>query len=397
LRTNMPIIPAPYQQYQGVWTLSQASDAVAQSKWPGPGNSLFSWGTNTAAIPTLGFGTSTTSYSSPKQVGSLKTWLNVVGSQYNMIATKSDGTLWAWGNGSQGANGLGNTTYYSSPKQVGSSTDWANIQGMGCRSFWMIAKSNGTLWGWGNNDQGQLGLSNATAYSTPKQIGALTNWSNVSCGFLFSAAVKTDGTLWAWGQNQYGQLGLNNTTNYSSPKQIGALSTWSNVSCVMYYATLAVKTDGTLWSWGWNNNGQLGLNNATYYSSPRQVGALTNWSKVYAGILQVIALKTDGTLWAWGDNSYGKLGLGNTTGYSSPKQIGALTNWSNKIWNRNNNTLAIKTDGTLWTWGYNNHGQLGLGNTTNYSSPKQIGALTSWLAIAGAQDYTVTGISRIIS
>ena len=88
--------------------------------------------------------------------------------------------------------------------------------------------------------------------------------------------------LWSWGQNNFGQLGQGNTTNYSSPKQVGALTSWSSVSCG-YANTVSIKTDGTLWSWGNNGYGQLGLNNTTNYSSPKQVGALTSWTKLFKG------------------------------------------------------------------------------------------------------------------
>jgi alpha-tubulin suppressor-like RCC1 family protein len=206
----------------------------------------------------------------------------------------------------------------------------------------------------------------------------------VSFGYVNTGAVKTDGTLWMWGRNGQGQLGLGNTTTYSSPKQIGVLTSWLQVST--NYATLAVKTDGTLWGWGDNLDGQLGLGDRTNRSSPVQVGALTNWAYVDARSAQrVLAVKTDGTLWSWGANNIGQLGLGNTTKYSSPKQVGSLTNWSKVVINDTFSTnfcLAVKTDSTLWGWGNNSNGQLGLGNTTNYSSPKQIGSLTDWINVA---------------
>jgi len=166
------------------------------------------------------------------------------------------------------------------------------------------------------------------------QIGALTTWVNVSIGCFFAVAIKTDGTLWAWGNNNQGQLGLGDTSYRKSPVQVGALTGWSRVSCGFQSDggfTQAVKTNGTLWSWGWNRAGQLGLNFTNYYatiSSPNQVGSLTNWSNVSCGSGHTVALKTDGTLWAWGVNNYGQLGQGNQTNLSSPKQVGALTNWS---------------------------------------------------------------------
>ena len=138
------------------------------------------------------------------------------------------------------------------------------------------------LWSWGYNVYGMLGLGNTTSYNSPMQVGALTNWLSVSCGYNQTVSIKTDRTLWSWGWNNLGQLGLGNTTFYSSPKQVGALTNWSSVSCGGYH-TVSIKTDGTLWSWGRNANGQLGLGNVTYYSSPKQVGALTSWTKLFKG------------------------------------------------------------------------------------------------------------------
>jgi alpha-tubulin suppressor-like RCC1 family protein len=234
-----------------------------------------------------------------------------------------------------------------------------------------------------------LALGNNTNYFSPKQVGALTNWASVAAGSIAAAfGIKTDGTLWAWGKPSYygpfGQLGLGNNTAYSSPIQVGALTNWLKIAN-SYDHALAIKTDGTLWTWGYNGNGQLGLNNRTYYSSPKQVGALTNWSNTATGAQTSFGIRTDGTLWAWGTpGGYSRLGLNNNTNYSSPKQVGALTNWSvlNTFSNGGQCCFAIKTDGTLWGWGPQNVGQLGLGNTTYYSSPKQVGSLTTWRSVS---------------
>jgi alpha-tubulin suppressor-like RCC1 family protein len=220
----------------------------------------------------------------------------------------------------------------------------------------------------------------------------LTNWLLVSASYEASVAIKTNGTLWTWGSNNYGQLGLGNTTNYSSPKQVGALTNWSKVEFSSSgYSVIAIKTDGTLWTWGFGGNGVLGLNNTTNYSSPKQIGALTTWSNAVSGTFFVLANKTDGTLWSWGYNAQGQLGLGNTTYYSSPKQIGALTTWL-YIASCGYSGNAIKTDGTFWTWGSNSQGQLGLGDfgtPTNRSSPNQVGSSTTWIAIAGGSDFVL--------
>jgi alpha-tubulin suppressor-like RCC1 family protein len=351
---------------------------------------LYSWGNN--ATGELGLNNRTL-YSSPKQVGS-DAWSSVscFGKSYNTLAIKPNGTLWAWGLNSSGELGLGNRTNYSSPKQVGALTTWLNAT-CGCYTGFAI-KTDGTLWSWGGdgNAFGILGLGSTTSYSSPKQVGSLTNWSSVASGFRATISVKTDGTLWSWGNAYFGSLGLGNRTQYNSPKQVGALTNWLKVSCG-YANMFAIKTDGTLWAWGDNIAGQLGLGNTTYsFSSPQQVGSLTNWRSFTTGTGAnrgySLATKTDGTLWSWGVNQNGRLGLGNTTAYSSPKQIGALTTWG-YVSAGAFASFSSKTDGTLWSWGANSFGQLGLGNTTEYSSPKQVGSVTTWLNIAAGYGFTM--------
>ena len=364
---------------------------------PVPSFGLWSWGRN--SYGQLGLN-NITDYSSPKQVGALKTWSNVTTSSDtpNSLAIKSDGTMWAWGQNVNGQLGLGNTTSYSSPKQVGALTNWATVSGG--NAFCLAIKTDGTLWAWGSGANGKLGLGNTVNYSSPKQVGALTTWSKISAGGRSSTAIKTDGTLWSWGYNVYGQLGLNNTTNYSSPKQVGALTNWATVSSSSgpsYTSVAATKTNGTLFAWGDNTQGQLGFYTAPgpapyYYkrvSSPQQVGALTTWATVSSGKRFTLGTTTAGALWSWGRGTYAVLGLGNTTSYSSPKQVGALTNWATVSAAAINSSFAVKTDGTLWSWGNNNVGQLGLGNITTYSSPKQVGAATGWSAVAGGGYFTL--------
>jgi len=347
----------------------------AKSAVAGAVNKLFSWGSNTYGQ--LGLG-NTTSYSSPKQVGALITWNypTIVGTtNSSVLCNKTDGTLWSWGNGSNGVLGTGNEISRSSPVQVGALTTWGRPSAIQSYSGACV-KTDGTLWTWGYNSSGQLGLGNTTSYSSPKQVGSLANWSKLTRSSFVASLLctKTDGTLWAWGANAYGQLGLGDITDRSSPTQVGALTTWSNPA-MGRGQSLCTKTDGTLWTWGRGLLGALGIGNTTNYSSPVQVGALTNWSKPSGGNFSSACVKTDGTLWMWGYNGFGQLGLGNTTTYSSPKQIAGV-DWAyvKAGWNV---SVGVKTDGTLFTWGRNDSGQLGLGNTTNYSSPKQI-AGTNW-------------------
>jgi alpha-tubulin suppressor-like RCC1 family protein len=349
----------------------------------GADNRLYGWGRNVYGEIGLG---NTTSYSSPKQVGALTTWSQIAMGSGHSLAISESGALWAWGNGGSGKLGLGNTTSYSSPKQVGSLTNWATLMKCGgTPNFSAAIKTDGTLWMWGNNSEGQLGQGNQTYRSSPVQVGALTNWSKVATGSTATIAIKTDGTIWSWGRNSEGQLGLGNTTARSSPVQIGSGTNWADAAINLH--SLFVKTDGTLWSCGLNRYsaaGALGLGDSGIdRSSPTQVGSLTNWNKVATGDGSSFSIKTNGTLWAWGNNSNGQLGLGDTANRSSPVQVGSLSNWSNIVAS-GSFVVAVKTDKTLWAWGSGGNGRLGLGNTTSYSSPKQIGSLTNWNKIAAA-------------
>ena len=334
---------------------------------------LFAWGANGKGQLAQN---SATYYSSPVQVPGT-TWSTLAGGlSFNSSgAIKSDGTLWMWGDNGHGNLGLNDTIKRSSPTQIPSTT-WSNVSAGGDNETSTIAiKTDGTMWAWGGNDQGNLGHNNRTDRSSPTQIPG-TTWKDVSNGADWVVATKTDGTAWSWGKNSHGYLGLNNTTEKSSPTQIPG-TTWAYAAAGRPGNNVAVKTDGTLWAWGHNGNGALGQNNTTNYASPKQIPG-TSWdsshpNKVNAGFYRAFAIKTDGTLWGWGANSNGELGNNNRTQYSSPVQIPG-TNWES-IDNMYSVTLATKTDGTLWSWGYNYGGVLGLNTSNpgaNHSSPVQI-------------------------
>jgi len=302
--------------------------------------------------------------------------------------------LWGWGRNSLGNLGASEGTNMSSPIQtLAGGTNWQQVSAAPNSFFQLAIKTDGTLWVWGNNDRGQLGTNDTTYYNSPRQtVASGNNWKQVSSGGRLSAAIKTDGTLWTWGRNSYGQLGTNDITDRSSPVQtISGGTNWKQVS-VGYKYMMAIKTDGTLWGWGNNNYGQLGNNQGgspyTWFkSSPVQtVSGGTNWKQVSAGGYITTAIKTDGTLWGWGNNDYG--GLGNnttTTAYSPIQTISGGTNW--KLSRSSYHTVfGIKTDGTLWAWGQNNNGQLGDNTIVNKSSPVQtISGGTNWYSVECAK------------
>jgi alpha-tubulin suppressor-like RCC1 family protein len=297
----------------------------------------------------------------------------------------SDGTLWGWGRNNNGALGDNTTANKPSPVQtIAGGTNWKQVAG----GLWHSAliKTDGTMWVCGYNDYGQLGTNNTTTYSSPIQtvVGG-NSWKKVACGRKYTVAIKTDGTLWSCGYNTNGELGDGTRTHKSSPIQtVAGGNNWVSVSSFNNH-TAAIKSNGTLWLWG-RNLGQLGDNTNNSSSSPIQtVSGGSNWVQVACGGNHTAAVKTDGTLWMWGTCGYGQLGDNTTTSKSSPVQtIAGGTNWK-QVSCGNSHTAAIKTNGTLWTWGDNYwaNGQLGDNTTIKKSSPIQTAAGgTNWKQVA---------------
>ena len=372
-------------------------------KNPPDGYKLFTWGNNENGS---GLGLNDNNdRSSPTQVGSYAKWQAPVRmGRYSAAMTKADGTLWTWGRdykGNLGQNTDQANSGLSSPTQVGSDTNWSsNCAGM-FNYTWITTKTDGTLWSWGNNPSGVLGNNEggptAPTLSSPTQIGTDTTWGTANtsiCAGYSVHNIKTDGTLWAWGYSAGGSLGLGNNTQRSSPTQVGTATTWDKIRTGGSGQSVGgIKTDGTLWSWGYGTQGQLGQNSTSSTSDPTAVGTDTTWEDVafsYEG--HAIGLKTDGTLWTWGNNNNGRLGLNQATSvkYSSPIQVGTDTNWS-KIAGGHEGGAATKTDGTLWIWGDNEYGELGQNapEASALSSPTQIPG-TSWTEVLG-----VNGIGPI--
>ena len=291
------------------------------------------------------------------------------------------GSIFTWGlNSTYGQLGDNTEINKYSPIQI-TGSNWKLVTSGNSHSI--AIKTDNTLWAWGNNSSGQLGNNSYTSKSTPIQITG-TTWKKVDCGSYYTIAIKTDNTLWAWGNNSAGQLGLNDSTNRANPTQLGG-NNWGSIAGGNEH-TSAIKTDGTLWTWGDNTYGQLGNNLiGQAIPIPTEVGGNT-WLTASSSDYFSIAVKTDGTLWTWGENSSGQLGLNDTTNRTSPTQVGG-TNWEyvdNNPYNKS--AFAIKTDSTLWVWGDNNYGVLGTNDIVDRSSPVQLGGITWKLVASGTYE-----------
>jgi alpha-tubulin suppressor-like RCC1 family protein len=353
----------------------------------------YMWGVGENGNGQLGVG-DTTDRSNPVPISpDVSNWSLVEAGEWHTIATQASGTLWAWGENGQGQLGLGNTTDRSSPVQVGSDT-WIDISAS--NGYYYAGqhsagvKSDGTLWVWGNNDSGQLGQGDTTTRSEPIQVGSDTDWIKVSCGDQYTIALKSNGRLYAFGNNYNGRLGIGNTTNQSSPVMIGSLTSVVDVDCGAYHS-LAMTSNGYAYGWGEGTLGELGNNDSggeNVHSNPVQVQGVTNWSKVSAGLWSSAGLTDDGKLYTWGYNSDGQLGLGDRTSRSIPVQVGTDTTWVD-ISSGNEHKAGVKNDGTLWSWGTGQRGVLGQGNTTAYSSPVQVGSKNTWKSVSCGYYYAI--------
>jgi alpha-tubulin suppressor-like RCC1 family protein len=297
----------------------------------------------------LFFNTTTLLASSYKSISSSSTHTMAIG---------IDGTLWAWGNNANGQLGNGTTSKAESPVKIGIDTNWKMVS---CGDGFTIAiKTNGTLWSWGKNNNGQLGNGSSTTYSSPRQVGTDTNWKKIDTDTEGNSAIalKTDNTLWSWGYGAYNQLGQSNNSNILSPTRIGTATTlWKDVSMGSSH-TLAIKSDGTLWAWGLNTYGQLGDNTLTNKLLPTAVLTSGSWISISAGGGFSTAIKSDGTLWAWGKNNIYQLGMNVTGTRKTPRNIrSTITDWIS-VSSGNEHSIAKRRDGSIWSWGSNYEGQL---------------------------------------
>ena len=316
-------------------------------------------------------------------------WMRVDTLYNHTLAINSRGELYAWGDNGNGQLGIGKTTDTElSPQRVGSDSDWEAIRAGEDHS--LALKSDGTLYSWGKNDRGQLGIGSTGSQTTPRQVGNAGDWKAIAAGGNHSLALKSDGTLYAWGANHSGQLGNGeNGANFNdkskdktAPIQIGTDRDWQTIIAGRFYS-LALKTDNTLNAWGYNVRGQLGLGDTTSRNEPTKVGSGTDWKAVSGAAWSTHAIKTDdNTLYAWGHNARGQLGLGDTTSRNRPTPISA--GWKAVAVGRSH-SLGIKDDDTLYAWGYNVVGQLGLGDAVNRNRPAKVGSDTDWKAVDGGR------------
>jgi RNA polymerase sigma factor (sigma-70 family) len=251
----------------------------------------------------------------------------------------------------------------------------------------LILASDGSLWSWGENENGWsvLGLGSITNQTSLRRIGDENDWRSIAVSDHHTLAIKSDGTMWSWGENGSGQLGFAGRARRpqeSAPVPAAAGNDWKQVAAGGSHS-LGIRSNGTLWAWGNGWAGQLGVGRMERgVPGPEQVGAGTNWAKAWAGGLESVAIQTDGRLWYWGGNPDPAISLSGADAQNilTPIRIGAETNWLDVgfgPWT----VLAIRADGTLWCWGREAHKFTGLADQAMNATPHRVGSDSNWRAI----------------
>ena len=338
---------------------------------------------------------STTNRTSPVQIKKGLFFTEISAGASHSMAVDDEGQLWAWGNNENARLGdpsLGIDQMAKEPIDIKYGTIFTKIAAGGAHSFGLDTER--TLWGWGENEFGQVG--SGTNKDEPTQIlGKVI--TQISTGNYHNIALDSNGKVWTWGRNNYGQLGngLSGDRNNSNDAiQItvgtgGTITEFKYVSAGANYC-MAIDENGGLWAWGQNNYGQLGDNTKVTKKTPVQIEASIRFEKVSAGTNHTLAIDEDGNLYAWGQNNYGQLGKGDTKIRIIPNQVEVSGGIHFKEVSAGKyHSMAIDEDGNLWTWGYNADGRLGNGLTGTKKSPIQIKAGTQFKAISAGDSHSM--------
>ena len=307
-------------------------------------------------------------------LGAIKTFCDISAGASHSLAIGKDGRAWAWGDNSYGQLGNNSITSQRTPISIlGAVKTFCHIAAsLGNHS--LAIDKNGRLWAWGDNANGRLGDNTIISKRTPVSVlGAIKTFCKIAVGNAWSAAIQKNGRVWCWGNGGDGRLGTNSTVSALTPVSIlGAVKTFCEIGAGNA-TTAAIDKNGLIWSWGFNNSGQLGNGANIAQSTPVSVaGTRKTFCKISLSNGQTIALDKYGRAWAWGFNANALLGDNSVTARNTPVSVAGAIKTFCQIAAGSQHSLAIDKNGNTWAWGPNDGGQLGANIPLSVRSPKSI-------------------------
>jgi alpha-tubulin suppressor-like RCC1 family protein len=305
------------------------------------------------------------------------------------------GQVFCWGAGTQGQLGTGDTSNRSAPAPAQTTATFATIE-VGDVHACAIATAAAGISCWGGDAYGQLGVGDFTGRLVPSLVALPRAARALAAGYEFTCAVLFDDSLWCWGQNDEGQLGQGDqpgAPSASVPLPTGAGAKWGAVAAGQGHAC-GIQASGSLLCWGRNSDGELGIGPGApiQVRTPTRVGSDESWASLDLGQDATCAVKNDGTLWCWGADTFGKLGIAVDPNAAPPRflvpmQVGSDADWA-EVSVDVFHTCAVKQGGTLWCWGRNAEGQLGVGDITDRATPTQVGSASDWSSVSVGRFHT---------
>ncbi|WP_336243019.1 RCC1-like domain-containing protein [Corallococcus exercitus] len=331
---------------------------------------------------------STTSTSTPVQVSGLSGVVAVAAGYGHSLALRTDGTVWAWGNNYEGQLGDGTMLRRTTPVQVSGLTAVTAVAAGGSTS--VALRADGSVWAWGSNSQGQLGDGSMNSRSLPGLVSGLNGVTSVAIGLGHVLALRSDKTLWAWGRNDSGQMGDGTTTRRPTALPVPGMTDVVALGASSS-SSVVVRSDGTVWAWGsrFTHQGTSGGWNSVFDKSPVRVAGLMGAVTVAAGGTSALVLRLDGSLWSWGLNNSGQLGAGNRQGATVPQPVSGPPGGFVSVSVGENHVLAMRADGSVWSWGENRQGQRGDGTTSARATPGQVPGMDSIMAVSAGANHVL--------
>ncbi|MBL7500260.1 hypothetical protein I6A81_29235 [Frankia sp. CN7] len=371
-------------------TILVATPAGAQAP-AAPVATGLSWGSNNYGE--LGDGTMTARNRPVNTVGLPNlTAMSAGSSGAFSVALDELGNVWAWGTNTQGELGDGTTTPHGTPIKVPGLTRVTQVTAGGAHV--LALRSDGTVWAWGDNRYGQLGAGQGPEQdATPKPVPGLTDVKQISAGEGHNLALKADGTVWGWGYNEYGQLGTLAQQVIYTPVQIHGIGKVVAQLSAGTFHSVALRTDGSVWAWGSNGCGQVSPATSwnAVHTVPVRIPRLSGVLQVSAGRENTLVVSADGyqgRVLGWGCNSNGEL-ASEIWPITFPVPVDYLPTDMVEVSHRRTHTMALRADGTVWTWGANNRGQLGIGITGGYYGASQVPGLRGVRHVAAGYAHSL--------